>query len=157
MASAGEKSLAVGHIPGFQIDPSYTGDFWKALFSQVIYGVPQYQHCANSHTNRRRLRVTGRNLLKQKGNSASTQKLFWNMDSRKLWRSDIGHRHVIKSNDRNIFWDPVTVFFEGAHAGNCNDIVICKQCGRNAVSAAQIPSHIIVCAILCGSNMDMGN
>ena len=136
---------------------SYTGDFWKALFSQVIYGVPQYQHCANSHTNRRRLRVTGRNLLKQKGNSASTQKLFWNMDSRKLWRSDIGHRHVIKSNDRNIFWDPVTVFFEGAHAGNCNDIVICKQCGRNAVSAAQIPSHIIVCAILCGSNMDMGN
>lgn len=140
-----------------QIDPSYTGDFWKALFSQVIYGIPQYQHCANSHANRRRLRVTGRNLLKQKGNSASTQKLFWNMDSRKLWRSDIGHWHVIKSNDRNIFRDPVTVFFEGAHAGNCNDIVICKQCGRNAVSAAQIPSHIIVCAILCGSNMDMGN
>ena len=36
-----------------------------------MYGVPQYQHCANSHTNRRRLRVTERNLLKQKGNSAS--------------------------------------------------------------------------------------
>jgi hypothetical protein len=23
MASAGEKSLAVGHIPGFQIDPNF--------------------------------------------------------------------------------------------------------------------------------------
>jgi len=24
MASAGEKSLAVGHIPGFQIDPNWS-------------------------------------------------------------------------------------------------------------------------------------
>ena len=29
MASAGEKSLAVGHIPGFQIDPNSEG--WKNL------------------------------------------------------------------------------------------------------------------------------
>ena len=37
------------------------------LMTRVIIGdalvFALYQHCANSHTNRRRLRVTGRNLL----------------------------------------------------------------------------------------------
>ena len=34
MASAGEKSLAVGHIPGFQIDPKIPG-FLKKHFSEL--------------------------------------------------------------------------------------------------------------------------
>ena len=34
MASAGEKSLAVGHIPGFQIDPK--------IFLKILIGV-QYE------------------------------------------------------------------------------------------------------------------
>ena len=31
MASAGEKSLAVGHIPGFQIDPNWSSVSKKKL------------------------------------------------------------------------------------------------------------------------------
>ena len=38
MASAGEKSLAVGHIPGFQIDPKMEGlsDNKSDIFDQLV-------------------------------------------------------------------------------------------------------------------------
>jgi len=32
MASAGEKSLAVGHIPGFQIDPNWSSALLISFF-----------------------------------------------------------------------------------------------------------------------------
>ena len=40
MASSGEKSLAVGHIPGFQIDPNNFKRFSK--FMQDVTGICVY-------------------------------------------------------------------------------------------------------------------
>ena len=47
MASAGEKSLAVGHIPGFQIDPKiFKKDFNQEIVSdrQVLNPLALFQH-----------------------------------------------------------------------------------------------------------------
>ena len=45
MASSGEKSLAVGHISGFQIDPKENTDDWKeklrSAFISAFSGNPQ--------------------------------------------------------------------------------------------------------------------